>query len=394
MDFGLTGEQELFKATIRDGLSRYLTPRVKELDEKREIPRDVIRELGKMGLLGITVSEEFGGMHADFLTSTIAAEEVGRADISLATAVYFLLEAGWGFIFNKYGQHEAKAEVLPHVTSGEWFLGVASTEPGGGSDVANEKTSAELRGENYVVNGEKMYISGVREAATYGGGFLLFTKTRPQMGHKGMTLIYSPVKDVEGVSTSVIRNMGREGISTGVITYTNAKLPVRYRVGDENMGFYYAMEGFNNARVLVSSASIGAAERVIEMGMEYIKNRVVFGQPLSKMQAIRFQLAEHYAKIEACKSLVYKAAWMVDEFYASSRFTRSDVVKVISAVKWLAPTVSFDAIKDVITWFGAYGYSKEGLVESAFRGSFSYLMGAEGALNVMKNSLAKELLGD
>lgn len=393
MDFGFSEEQELFRQTIREGLARCLTPRLRELEEKREIPRDVVKEMAKMGLLGMTVSEEFGGMKADFVTTTIAAEEVGRADITLATAVYFLLEAGWGYIFDKYGQQEAKAEVLPRVTSGEYFLGVASTEPSGGSDVAGEKTEARRVGDKYVVNGEKMYISGVAEAHKYGGGFLLFTKTEPQLRHRGMTIIYTPVKDVPGITVSLIRNMGREGISTGIITLRDAELPLKYRVGEENSGFYYAMEGFNNARILVSAATIGAAQRVLEMGVEYIKNREVFGQKLSKFQGIQFQLAEHYAKLEAARALVYKAAWMADEHYRSQRFSRSDVVKVVSSVKWLAPTFAFDAIKEVATWFGAYGYSKDSLIEASVRGSFSYLMGAEGALNVMKQLLAKEILG-
>jgi acyl-CoA dehydrogenase len=393
MDFGFSDEQELFRRTIREGLSAHLTPRLREIEENREIPREAIREMAKMGLLGITVSEEFGGMHADFVTSTIAAEEIGRADITLATAVYFLLEAGWGYIFDKYGQQEAKAEVLPHVTSGEYFLGVASTEPSGGSDVAGEKTLARRVGDKYVVNGEKMYISGVGEAHRYGGGFLLFTKTNPELGHKGMTIIYTPVRDTPGVSVSLIRNMGREGISTGIITLREAELPLKYRVGEENSGFYYAMEGFNNARILVSAATIGAAQRVLEMGVDYIKNREVFGQKLSKFQGVQFQLAEHYAKLEAARALVYKAAWMTDEYYRSGRFSRSEVVKSVSAVKWLGPTFAFDAIRDVATWFGAYGYSKDSLIEASVRGAFSYLMGAEGALNVMKQLLAREILG-
>jgi acyl-CoA dehydrogenase len=393
LDFGFSEEQELFRGAIREGLSKYLTPKVKELDEKREIPRDTLREMAKLGLLGITIGEEFGGMKADFVTSSIAAEEIGRADITLATGVYYLLEAGWGFIFDKYGQHEAKAEVLPRVTSGEYFLGIASTEPGGGSDVANERTVAKRIGDKYVLKGEKMYISGVAEAAKFGGGFLLFAKTNPELGHKGMTIIYTSVKDSPKIKTSVIRNMGREGISTGGIILDDAEVPIRYRVGEENSGFYYAMEGFNNARVLVSAASIGAAQRVLEMGVEYIRNREVFGEKLSKYQGIQFQLAEHYAKLEAARSLVYRAAWMIDEAYKSQRFTKSDVVKVVASVKWLAPTVAFDAIKDALTWFGAYGYSKDGIVEASLRGAFSYLMGAEGALNVMKQLLAKEILG-
>ncbi len=393
MDFALNEEQEMFRRSTRECLQKNLTPRIKEMEEKREIPRDSLKEMAKLGLLGITVSEEYGGMKADFTTSAVAAEEIGRADITLATAVYFLLEAGWGYIFDKYGQEEAKSEVLPKVTSGDYFLGVASTEPTGGSDVAGESTSAVKSGTNYVIQGEKMYISGVAEAAKYGGGFLLFTKTKPEQGHRGMTIIYSAVKDAPNVTTSIIRNMGREGISTGTITFNMATIPERYRIGEENKGFYYAMEGFSNARILVSSASLGAASAVLEMGVEYIKNREVFGKKLSSFQGLQFQLAEHYSKLEAAKALVYKAAWATDEAYKSQRFSRSEVNKLVAAAKWLAPTVAFDTIKDVVTWFGAYGYSKDGRVEASLRGSFSYLAGAEGALNVMKQMLSREILG-
>ncbi|PSN84034.1 acyl-CoA dehydrogenase [Candidatus Marsarchaeota G1 archaeon OSP_D] len=393
MDFSFSEEQELFRSSLREGLSKHLTPRVKELDSKGEIPRETIREMARMGILGMTISEEYGGMGADMITTTIAAEEVGRADITLATAVYFLLEAGWGYIFDRYGKPSAKEQVLPRVTSGEYFLGIASTEPGGGSDVAGEKTLAIRKGDKYVINGEKMYISGVAEAAKYGGGFLLVAKSAPELAHKGMSMIYTPVRDVPGVTTSLIRNMGREGISTGVIVFKDAELPADYLIGEENKGFYYAMEGFNHARVLVSAACIGAAQRVLELGIEYIKNREVFGQKLSKFQGVQFQLAEHYAKLEAARALVYKAAWVVDQHYKLNKLSLSEVIKSVSAVKWLAPVFAFDAIKEVATWFGAYGYSKDGPVEASVRGAFSYLMGAEGALNVMKVLLAKELLG-
>lgn len=392
MEYALTEEAEAFRRSVQEGLSKNLTPRVREIEKNGEIPRDILKHLSSMGLLGITIGEEYGGMGADTTLTTIAAEEVGRADTTLATGVFFLLEAGWGYIFYKYGRNDAKEEVLPRVTSGDYFLGIASTETTGGSDVAGERTRATKSGTHYIISGEKAYISGVNEAAKYGGGFLLLAKTRPELGHKGMSMIYTPVKGMNGITTSLIKNMGREGISTGIITLNNVEVPEKYLIGEENRGFYYAMEGFTRARVFVSAASIGAAQRILELGIDYAKNREVFGKKLSSYQAVRFEAAEFYSKLEAVKALVYKAAWAVDRHYKDGAISLKDMTKMVSAAKWLAPTTSFDVIKGVSTWFGAYGYSKDGPVEASFRGSFSYLMGAEGALNVMKDLIAKEIM--
>lgn len=392
MEYALSEDAEAFRKSVREGLSKHLSPRVKEIDRGGEIPRDVLKQLSSMGLLGITIGEEYGGMGADMTLTTVAAEEVGRADNTLATGVFFLLEAGWGYIFYKYGCADAKEEILPKVTSGDYFLGIASTETTGGSDVAGERTRATRSGSHYIINGEKAYISGVNEAAKYGGGFLLLAKTRPELGHKGMSMVYTPVTGINGITTSLIKNMGREGISTGIITLNDAAVPDRYLIGEENKGFYYAMEGFTRARVFVSAASIGAAQKVLEMGIDYANRREVFGKKLSSYQAVRFEAAEFYSRLEAVKALVYKAAWAVDQHYKNGAISLKDMTKLVSAAKWLAPTTSFDVIKGVSTWFGAYGYSKEGPVEASFRGSFSYLMGAEGALNVMKELIAKEIM--
>ena len=217
MDFSFTEEQELFRKSVREFCEKKIAPKANEIDEKGEIPREVLEDMASFGLLGITISEEYGGSGADFVTAAIATEEIARADISMATAVYYLVEAGWGFLINRYGKKKQKKILLPDVTKGKTFLGIASTEAAGGSDVAALSTTMTKEGEKLVVNGSKTFISGVREAAKYGGGYVTVVKTSPELAHKGLSLCYLPVKDVPGITTNVFKQMGREGISTGAI---------------------------------------------------------------------------------------------------------------------------------------------------------------------------------
>ncbi len=387
MDFALTEEQELFRKSTREFCEKNISPVASQMDDKGEIPPDLLKEMAAFGLLGITVSEEYGGLGADFTTAAIAAQEIARTDVSMATAVYYLVEAGWGYLLNKYGSQEAKEEILPDVTKGNTFLGIASTEASGGSDIASISTTLEKNDGKFVANGAKTYISGVREAATYGGGYVTITKSEPELGHRGLSLCYLPIK-TPGVTTGTIKQMGRQGMSNGTIVIRNAEIPARYLIGEWNKGFYYAMEGFNCARTLVAAACIGAAEKALEMGMDYLKKRHVFRNPLSKFQGIQFQLAEDYLKLESARLLVYKAAWMLDE-----EASREEVNKAVAAAKLVAPTAAFDIIKDVMTWHGAYGYTRAAGLERGLRGVASYVVGAEGAQNIMRVIIARELLG-
>jgi len=393
MDFSFTEEQELFKNSVREFCSQKLAPRAAEIDKKGRIPDEVLKDMASFGLLGITISEEYGGSGADFVTAAIAAEEIARADISMATAVYYLVEAGWGFLLDRYGDNKTKTEILPDVTAGRTFLGIASTEASGGSDIASISTAMERRDGKLIVNGAKTYISGVREAARYGGGYVTVVKTSPELKHKGLSLCYLPINDTPGVTTGTLEQMGREGMSNGYININNAVLPEHYLIGEWNRGFYYAMEGFNCARPLVAAACTGAAAKALEAGMEYIKQRHAFGRPLAKFEGLQFQLAEDFVKLESARLLVYKAAWMIDQMYAGDRFSRSEVNKAVAMAKLAAPTAAFEIIKDVMTWYGAYGYTKEAGLEMGLRGVASYIVGAEGAQNIMKIIISGELLG-
>ena len=393
MDFSFTEEQELFRKSVREFCEKKIAPFANEIEENGEIPCKVLEDMASFGLLGITISREYGGSGADFITAAIATEEIARADISMATAVYYLVEAGWGFLMNRYGSKKAKEEILSNVTKGKTFLGIASTEAAGGSDVAAIATTMTKEGERLVVNGSKTFISGVREATKYGGGYVTVVKTSPELAHKGLSLCYLPVKDISGITTNVFKQMGREGISTGAIIIKNVEIPSHYLIGDWNKGFYYAMEGFNCARPLVAAACIGAAGKALESGIEYLKERRVFGSPLAKFEGMQFQVAENYTKLESARLLVYKAAWMLDQMYANNRFSHKEINKAVASAKLIAPTVAFDIIKDVLIWHGAYGYTKEAGLEKGLRGVASYIMGAEGAQNIMKLIIGRELLG-
>lgn len=393
MDFSFTRDQELFRESLRSFCEKRLAPVASEIDEKGEIPREVLSDMAALGLLGITISKEYGGTGADFVTAAIGAEEIGRADLSMAAAVYYLVEAGWGFLMERYGTKRAKEEILPEVTGGRSFLGIASTEASGGSDISSTSTLLKKRDEGLVINGSKIYISGVREAAQQGGGYVTVVKTDPALEHRGISLCYLPVKDKAGVTTGTIKQMGREGISNGFIKMSNVEVPDHYLIGEWNRGFYYLMEGFNCARTLVSAACIGAAQRALDAGIDHVRKRKVFGSSLARFEGIQFQLADDYTRLESARLLVYKAAWMLDEMYRNRRFSPQEVNKMVAAAKLTAPTVAFDIIKNVMMWHGAYGYTKEAGLERGLRGVASYLVGAEGAQNIMRLVIGRELLG-
>ncbi|MEJ2696936.1 MAG: acyl-CoA/acyl-ACP dehydrogenase [Candidatus Sulfobium sp.] len=393
MDFGFSPEEEEFRRSVRHFCESKIAPLSDEIDEKGEIPRSLISEMGAFGLLGITVSKDYGGTGSDFMKAAIAAEEIARADTSMAVAVYYLVEAGWGFLFERYGTEKAKNDILPKVTRGESFLGIASTEATGGSDIASTSTSLVRSNGRLTVRGTKTYISGVREAAESGGGYVTVVKTGPDLGHKGLSLCYLPVGEKTGVEVIASRQMGREGISNGFIRIDGAEIPDDYLIGEWNRGFYYAMEGFNCARTLVAAACIGAAAKTIETGIAHIKRRKVFGSPLGKFEGIQFQLAEDYAKLESARMLVCKAAWMLDRFYQEDMFSHEEINTAVAVAKLTSPQAAFEIIKDVMVWHGAYGYTREAGIEKGLRGVASYIVGAEGTMNVMKVIIGKGLLG-
>ena len=394
VDFSFSEEQDLFREAIKEWLSKNLTlEQVRENDTNHELPKDLIKGLGDLGMLLLTLPEEDGGVGADWVTATIGAEELGYADISVASPVFYLVQASWGYVVNKLASDVVKDKYIRRASTGNGFIGIGVTEPGGGSDVAGFKTNLKPDGDGWTVNGEKCYISGTAEAVDVDGGYFVTGYTDRSKGHRGMTGFFLPI-NAEGVEiTKRFDNYGRMAISTGGFKMTDVKVPKEYQLGETNRGFYATMEGFDAARVLVSASCIGAAERALEIGMDYIKDREAFGQQLAKYQGIQFDLADMVAHHEAIKTLIYKTAWMLDQKYQKGTYSALECSKYLSMCKYLAPHHALDTFRRVMYWLGAYGYTKECPLEMGIRGVMSYCIGAEGAANIQKIVIARETLG-
>ncbi len=384
MNFSFSDEQELLRKNTARFLEKNLKPYVRDIDVKGEIPVEFFRNAGENGIISPLIKQKYGGPSLSFMDSVIISEEIARVDTSMATSVYYLLNTSWAYVLQKYGKQELKDKLLPEIASGSQFIGIASTEPSGGSDVANITTSGTVKNGKIIINGEKMYISGALEAKNNGGGHLTLVKTDKEKGHKGITMVYVPAS-AKGIEITKLENMGRMGISTAGIKYNNVEVPEENIIGEINEGFYYSMDGFNHARIMVAAACNGLSEKMLEEGLGYIKERKAFGKSLSDFQAISFEAADLKTEIEMASLLNYKAAYLADvdnpEFYIYS-----------SMSKLKSPQIAMDTVKKVMMWFGAYGYTKDSGIEMSARGIFSYLVGAEGALNIMKMIIAKAIL--
>jgi acyl-CoA dehydrogenase len=411
MDFAFDTEQDLIRKTVREYAQKEIAPRVREIDVGRKIPVDIITGLAGLGLLGMTVSPEYGGAEADPVTAGVVAEELARADVSCAVPTFFLVQAAWGYILDRYGRQPAREAILPAVTRGRAFLGIAATEPDVGSDLTAMKMVAVGNDKGYLLSGEKMFISGISEITEQlpeGGGYVTLARTDPDRGARGMGLFYVPLRGVPGIATTTFEDWGRRGISAGGFTLEEVQIPGGYLIGEENRGFHLAMEGFDYARALISVVCAGAAMSALEQAMKHVRERKVFGQPVGRFEGVQFKLAEHWTRLEALRLLGYRALWscgreQADRSTARSgnrsgggsgdhRENRFEVSRWCAQAKLLGAQIAFDAINDAIQWHGAFGYTVDCPLELALKGVRSYWW-AEGALEIMKVIVARELLG-
>ncbi len=391
MDFKLSEEQKLLRETVREFSEKEISPRIGDMIRKRKIPEEIKNGMAKLGLLGMTVPEEYGGMGADALTTGIVAEEIGRADPTASIPVLFLVDNAWSYLISKYGTSKLKENLLPDVAKGKKIVGIASTEPNFGSDLSSMTSRATKVNGGFILSGEKAFISLVRDIDETGGGFVTVFKTDPAKGTDGISLIFMPY-DRKQMETMFIEEMGREGSSWGSFKFSDLQVGDDHLIGEINRGFRIVHEGFEFARGLISMISCGAASKSLENGAEYMKQRRAFGREIARFQGLQFDLAQDVAKIEAARNTSMKALWMYDMEQNGKMFTRFDVSKEIAIAKFIATTWAFDAINDALQWQGAYGYSKDCPEEWALRGIRSFQL-AEGSREIMKLIIARETLG-
>ena len=403
MDFSLSNEEKMLRDNIAEFCKKNIQPKWIEIDESGVIGVDVIKKMAEVGLMGMTISEEYGGQGGGFLEAAIAGEELAYHAPALSLAVLYLLQCSWPYVLQMYGSEEAKGEVLPRVCRGEAAVGIASTEAHGGSNVAGVRVRAERRGDGvWVISGEKSMVSlpTVIERLPWGGGWVLIGRSGdPELKHKTITC-FLPLMKKNGVRDERISykpwtEFARRGLDTSVIYFNNYELEDKYRIGEVNKGFKIAMEGFNLARSMIGAICIGCARWLLEQGIEWIKTREVFGKPISKYQGIYYKLADYWKELEAAKLLCYKAAWIADRYYLKKDPTvkLGDVALMGAASKLKCAGLAVDIGEDVMKWFGGAAYFKETPIFRAWLAAFSYVIGAEGTENIMRYIIGREVLG-
>ena len=390
MDFSFSEDQENLRSSVREFAKREIAPKIREMIKTRKIPDEIFKGLARMNLMGMTASEEYGGLGADAMTTGIVAEEIAKADPTMSIPVLFLVDNAWTNLINKYGTNELKSEILPDVAKGKSIVGIASTEPNFGSDIGSMTTVAKKNGSKYVLEGEKAFISLIRDIKERSGGFVTVAKTDPSKGTGGVSLFYLPYSD--RLDISYTEEMGREGSSWGSFRFSGIELTAKHLIGKENGGFKIIHEGFEFARGIIAVISAGAALSSINNGVEYMKSRKAFGSEIAKFQGLQFQVADDVAKMEAALMMGYKALWTYDQEQKYGRFTRFHVSKQIAVAKLISTTWAFDAISDALQWQGAFGYSKDCPEEWALRGVRSFQL-AEGSREIMKMIIARETIG-
>ena len=388
LDFTFTEEQELFRRSIRELMTKAVAPRAKELNQARVLTPEVHKALTDAGLFGLLLPAEYGGSGSDYVTFIIAVEEMTKGDPTGFGSLPVIYGATCARLLSVYGSAELKDEVLPKVVKDGWVTPLHSTEPGCGTDFTGISTTAKKSDSGeYIVNGEKICLTGVAEVVKFRGGYITSVKTRPELGSKGMSLLYIP-SDSKGITTSTFTGMG---VDIGGVRYENTPVPERYLVGFEGTGYQMTYESFVHARVPTTMGIVAAAEGALTKGIEYIKQRKAFGKPVAAHEGIQFELAENYANVQACKWLCYRAAWYVDQYH-KGKASFFDAMAAASVAKLTASEHCVKAVSDILEWYGGLGTTTEYDIQQVFRFCRQFVI-AEGTRHAQKIVIAMQLLG-
>jgi cyclohexanecarboxyl-CoA dehydrogenase len=373
LDFEFTGEQELFRRTVREFSRKEIAPKIREYERKQEFPWDMFRKMGKNGLLGLRLPKQYGGQEADAVTMGILQEELARVGWQIPLGDIL------GEILALHGSEDLKAEWLPGLAKGEKMLGVANTEPSAGSDAAAITTRAVRKGDHYVLNGEKQFITGVNEC----GAYCILAKTDAEKGARGVSMFLVETNS-PGIERYKLDALGWKLFSFGGFVLKDVSVPATNLIGEENQGFLYVMETFDLMRALIAIWCVGMAEESLDENIEYVKQRKAFGRPIAKFESVQSRIVEGYTKMEAARLLCYKTLWLKDK---GERIT-----KHASMIKWYVPLLAFNVVNDCLQNRGALGYTTECLDEYRLREIRGASIG-DGTTDINKIVVARELLG-
>lgn len=379
MHFDLTHEQELIRQTVREFAEKEIAPRARHVDETGEFPAETFVKMAKLGLMGLPFPEEYGGAGADTLSASIAVEEVAR--VCGSTALAYAAHMGLGSApIAMFGSEEQKRTFLVPAARGEYLGAFGLTEPHAGSDAGATRTTAVLEGDEWVINGQKMWITN----APMAGHIIITAVTDRDRGKKGISAIIVP-RGTPGLSFGKHEpKMGLRGSVSTAVMLENVRVPKENLLGDRGHGFVQFLRVLDGGRISIGAMSVGLAQGAFEAAVRYAREREAFGKPIGSHQSVANMIADMEVGIATARLYVYKAAWLKDQ---GRHFHREAAV-----AKLYASEVSERVCRDAIQVFGGYGYSQEFPVERMYRDTRLLTIG-EGTSEILRGVIAHGVLG-
>jgi short/branched chain acyl-CoA dehydrogenase len=375
VDFDLTQEQELVRQTVREFAERRVAPVAEELDREGRFPYELVAELAELGLMGMTIPEEYGGAGADTVSYAIAVEELTRVDSSVAITVAAHHSLGTLPIYY-FGNEEQKREWLPDLASGKKLAAFGLTEPGAGSDAGNTRTTAELRDGRWTINGSKMFITNA------GTDISACVTITARTGPDEISNIVVPNGTPGYAIAPPMKKLGWRASDTRELSFENCEVPEGNLLGPRGSGFKQFLEILDGGRISVAAMGVGLAQGAYDLAYAYAKEREQFGKPIAQFQAVQFAFADMATEIEAGRTLVYKAAWLKDQ---GREFARESAM-----AKLYTGLLSNRAANAALQIHGGYGFMEESAISRLFRDQKILEIG-EGTNEVQRMVIARHL---
>ncbi|MFD2284782.1 acyl-CoA dehydrogenase [Pedobacter petrophilus] len=378
MHFELSEEQIMIQQAARDFAQQELKPGVIERDEHQKFPAEQVKKLGELGFLGMMVSEKYNGSGLDAISYVLVMEELSKIDAS-SSVVVSVNNSLVCYGLEAYGSEAQKEKYLKPLASGEKIGAFCLSEPEAGSDATSQRTTAEDKGDYYLLNGTKNWITNGSSASTY----LVIAQTHPELRHKGINA-FIVERGMEGFTIGPKENkLGIRGSDTHSLMFNDVKVPKENRIGEDGFGFKFAMKTLEGGRIGIAAQALGIAQGAFELATQYAKERKSFGKPISEHQAIAFKLADMATQIEAARLLVYKAAWLKDQ---GLPYTQAG-----SMAKLFASKVAMDVTIEAVQVHGGYGFVKEYHVERLMRDA-KITQIYEGTSEIQKMIISREVI--
>lgn len=375
-----TEEQEMMRKMVRDFAQNEIAPYIETMEETDEYPLHIIRKMGEYGLMGIPIPQEYGGVGADFTSYILTINEIAKVSSTLGVILSVHTSVGTNPILY-FGTEEQKQKYIPKLASGQYIGAFALTEPGAGSDAGNIRTSAVKKGDQYILNGSKIFITNGGGADTY----VTFAVTDPAAGTRGISA-FIVEKNTPGFTVGKKeRKMGLHGSNTTELIFENAEVPAANLLGQEGEGFKIAMANLDVGRIGIAAQGLGIAESALEYSIQYAKERIQFGKPIAANQGVSFKIADMATEVEAAKLLVYQAAKL--------RSMGLNCGKEASMAKRYSTDTAMKAAIEAVQIYGGYGYTKDYPVERLFRDA-KITQIYEGTNEIQRLVISKYLLSE